>query len=97
MQDIVISTYSFPTLTGEDASLLLIKNDVLVNQLKVAEDENARLRKIIRHERDCRYRMYKFCFSKYYRCPGLEPVQKLFFTFLGAAVSSIFFMLFCSP
>lgn len=89
MQDIVISRGYYPSLTAEDAKLLLIKNDVLERQLELAEAENRRLREIIESEHNARYRIYEMGFTRYFRASGLELVQKLIYAGIGVAFATV--------
>lgn len=89
MQDIVISRGYYPSLTAEDAKLLLVKNDVLEHQLELAEAENRRLREIIESEHNARYRIYEMGFTRYFRASGLELVQKLIYAGIGVAFATV--------
>lgn len=89
MQDIVISRGYYPSLTAEDAKLLLIKNDVLERQLELAEAENRRLRKIVEREHNARYLIYEMGFTRYFRAAGLELVQKLLYAGIGVALATV--------
>ena len=93
MQAITVSNDCYPTSTTEDASLLRLKNDVLVQELDTCEAENLRLRKLLAKERRMRYQAYEAAKTAEQTEPCIDVFQRVLFFAYGVVFAFAVFMI----
>ena len=93
MQAITVSNDCYPVSTAEDASLLRLKNDVLVQELDTCEAENLRLRKLIAKERRMRYQAYEAARIAETTEPCVDAFQRVMSFAYGVIFAFVVFMI----
>lgn len=93
MQAITVSNNCYPVSTTEDAGLLRLKNDVLVQELDTCEAENLRLRKLLSKERRMRYQAYEDAKIAETTEPSVDVFQRVLFFAYGIVFAFAVFMI----
>lgn len=93
MQAIMVSNDCYPVSTTEDASLLRLKNDVLVQELDTCEAENLRLRKLLAKERRMRYQAYEDAKTAEQTEPCIAVFQRVMSFAYGVVFAFAVFMI----
>lgn len=96
MQAIMVSNDCYPASTTEDAGLLRLKNDVLVQELDTCEAENMRLRKLLAKERRMRYQAYEAAKTAEQVEPCVDVFQRVMSFAYGVAFAFIVFVILIS-
>ena len=93
MQAIMVSNDCYPANTAEDAGLLRLKNDVLVQELDTCEAENLRLRKLLAKERRKRYQAYEAAKTAEQTEPCVDVFQRVLSFAYGVVFAFAVFMI----
>lgn len=93
MQAITVSNDCYPANTTEDAGLLRLKNDVLVQELDTCEAENLRLRKLLAKERRMRYQAYEAAKNAEQTEPCVDVFQRVLSFAYGVVFAFAVFMI----